>query len=263
MCSSCVKKEYYINHPEALDKMSKDRIGTKMGKDNHNFGKKISPEQIEKFRQKMIGRKLTPEHIKNATEGLQKKYRSGKLTKYYFYKHWVDEYGQEEADKRFDEYKNKQKGRNAGDKNPMFGKPSPQGSGNGWKCWYGEYFCRSLRELMFILKLEEESLTWKTGECQKIQIKYKDYKGQERNYYPDFIVGNIMYEVKPKRLWETPLIKAKSEAAKFYCEDKGMTFKIIDIEIDFDKVNDLYNKGKVKFSQKYEEKFLNFREKLK
>jgi hypothetical protein len=34
----------------------------------------------------------------------------------------------------------------------MYGKPSPQGSGNGWSGWYkGKYF-RSIMELSFIVE---------------------------------------------------------------------------------------------------------------
>lgn len=263
MCASCSRKDFFLKNPEAITKMSQERIGKRTGRDNHNFGKKISEEQKEKFRSKMVGRKLTPEHVKNATDALQAKYKSGELTKKHFYVHWVEKYGEEIATQKYEETKKKNSESSKGAGNPMFGKPSPKGSGNGWKCWYGDYFCRSLRELMFILKLEAEDLKWKTGECQKIQIKYLDYKGQERNYFPDFIVGSIMYEVKPKRLWDTPLIKAKTEAAKKYCAERDMTFEIVDIAIDFKVVNDLYNVGKIKFSEKYEKKFIEFRGNIK
>ena len=62
------------------------------------------------------------------------------------YKIWLEKYGKEEADARWNEFKKKQSVLNSGKNNNMYGKPSPNGSGNGWKGWYKDYFFRSLLE---------------------------------------------------------------------------------------------------------------------
>ncbi len=45
-----------------------------------------------------------------------------------------------------------------GEGNNMYGRPSPQGSGNGWSGWYKERYFRSLRELMFLIYAERFGL---------------------------------------------------------------------------------------------------------
>jgi hypothetical protein len=39
-----------------------------------------------------------------------------------FYEYWIEKFGKEEADKKLKEFKNRNKDRNVGEKNPMFGK---------------------------------------------------------------------------------------------------------------------------------------------
>ena len=48
--------------------------------------------------------------------------------------------------------------------------------------------------------------------------------------------------------------KAKFEAAKAFCEEKGMKFKLIDPKVNLDQIRELYLSGEVKFLPKYEKK---------
>ena len=53
-----------------------------------------------------------------------------------------------------------------------------------------------------------------------------------RRYYPDFYVKyqderEEILEVKPKRKLEQLTVKKKSEAAKSWCLDRGMTYRIL------------------------------------
>ena len=80
----------------------------------------------------------------------------------------------------------------------MYGKPSPQGSGNGWSGWYKGWYFRSLLELSYmILVIERFNISWSNGE--KIKITYKNFSGINRNYFPDFLLNNkYIIEIKPK-----------------------------------------------------------------
>lgn len=39
-----------------------------------------------------------------------------------------------------------------------------------------------------IEEIEEKGLKWENGEKKKFKIKYIDYAGKARNYFPDFVV---------------------------------------------------------------------------
>ena len=107
-------------------------------------------------------------------EFAEKSARHGKDNGMYgrsFYDVWLEKYGKEEADKRMDIYKSKKSKRYSGKGNPMYGKPSPQGSGNGWSGWYKEHFFRSLRELSYMHDLDDKGLKWETGETKKYSIR--------------------------------------------------------------------------------------------
>ena len=88
-------------------------------------------------------------------------------------------YGKEKAE----EIKKKISKRSSGSNNPMFGKPSPQGSGNGWSGWYKGFFFRSLLELSFLVKSNISEIE----NAEYIKIKYIDENGKERNYLPDYL----------------------------------------------------------------------------
>ena len=177
-----------------------------------------------------------------------------------FYEVWVKKYGKEEADKRMIKYKKTKSIQSKGEKNPMYGKPSPVGSGNGWSGWYKGWYFRSLRELSYMINvIERFNIIWESAETKKWSVKYIDWDGVEKNYFPDFILNNkYMIECKPKALWNSENVKLKKEAAIKKCKEIGLIYKIIsprklkDEEIDF-----LYNKGDIKFLERYEEKYKN------
>ena len=141
-----------------------------------------------------------------------------------------------------------------GKNNPMYGKPSPGGSGNGWANWYKGHHFRSLRELQyFITEVEGKGLSCESA--QKYRIPYKSYDGTDRTYQPDFLVGNSLIEVKPKKLWETPLVKLKKEVGEKFCIENGLEYKLIDIEPDSSILRDKYLNGEIRFVEKYKDKF--------
>ncbi len=174
-----------------------------------------------------------------------------------FYSRWLVKYGKEEADRRREKNRSLCSKRCTGSGNPMYGKPTPQGAGNGWKGWYKGTFFRSLRELFFMIEvLEKSGVQWVNGEKREYRMEYVDPQGQVRTYSPDYIVpGVAMYEIKPKRLWASPLVLAKKKAAEERCKETGMEYILVDQPIDGDKLVEIYKQGNIKWLKKSEERF--------
>ena len=141
---------------------------------------------------------------------------------------WVKKYGIEEAEKRKKIRHEKMSKSSSGKNNPMYGKPTPQGSGNGWSGWYKGWYFRSILELSYFIQvIERFNLSWKSADGKKeFQIKY-DYLGKNKTYTPDFLINDkYVIEIKPKKLSKTPYVQAKAQAAKKWCNENGYIYKI-------------------------------------
>jgi hypothetical protein len=86
----------------------------------------------------------------------------------------IEKYGNEEGFKKIKEKKQNMNKRMSGINNPMYGKPSPEGSGNGWSGWYKGFYFRSLMELSFIKLMIDNDIKIKSGEKEIFSIKYYD-----------------------------------------------------------------------------------------
>lgn len=159
--------------------------------------------------------------------------------------------------KASDETKKKISIRTSGKNNPMYGKPSPSGSGNGWANWYKGFHFRSLRELQYyITEVEGHGLSCESAQGKKYRIPYKDYNGVDRTYLPDFLVDNkYLIEIKPKKLWNTVVVKSKKEAAEKFCIENGFEYKLVDIEPKSEILRDKYLNGEIRFVEKYKNRF--------
>lgn len=146
---------------------------------------------------------------------------------------------------------------NKGKNNPMYGKPSPNGSGNGWASWYKGMHFRSLRELQYyITEIEANRISCENGQMKKFRSEYKNYDGTDRTYHPDFFVGGkYLVEIKPKAMWQTPLVLIKKNAAEKLCKKMGWEYKLIDIEPNSAILRCKYLNGEIKFVEKYKERF--------
>jgi hypothetical protein len=173
---------------------------------------------------------------------------------------WIEKFGVESGTTKYEEWINTQKNNSSGENNPMFGKPSPQGSGNGWSGHYipNGWFFRSLFELSYMVNvIVKENLSWENGELKKYKIPYVDYEGIKRNYFPDFVInGNKIIEIKPSTLINSPKVLNKIEGVKKYCKENNYTFEIITPEkLSSEEILSLYNSGDIKFTERYETKF--------
>jgi hypothetical protein len=141
----------------------------------------------------------------------------------------------------------------SGEKNGMYGKPSPMGSGNGWSGWFNKFHFRSLMELSYMIHLTENNISFKTAENKLYEVEYF-FNNSKRTYRADFIVDNKIIEIKPKNLLNTSENKAKFSAAK---EKFGESFVIL-TEYDFPIIKDISElvlTNKIKLTKRYEDKF--------
>lgn len=180
---------------------------------------------------------------------------TGKHKTEYLLELWTDKYGLDEAKERMKNYHEKLSKATKGINNPMFGKPSPIGSGNGWSGWYKNWYFRSIHELSFmILYIERFNFVFNS---ENVKIPYIDYKNTKRNYFPDFILNDkYMIEIKPKKLHSSIDVINKKNAAIIYCKNHNMIYKLISpILLNEDKIINLYLSGDIKFIEKYDAKF--------
>lgn len=194
----------------------------------------------------------------NIPTNSQTKYLTGRK-KLSMYEYWVKRYGKEIADKKMIIYSKKRSEIHSGKNNPMYNKPSPNGSGQGWKGWYKNFYFRSLRELSYVLFLDKNNIKWQSAEKKEFRIPYKDWNGIDRTYAPDFLIQDKkLIEIKPKRLQKTPLVVAKITAAIEFCKNNDLEFEIIDFSINALEIKESLNNGLIKFARDYKERFLEY-----
>lgn len=224
------------------------------GKNNAFYGKHHTQKTKKKLRQSRLGKKMSNEFKKKMST-----VTSGKNNGMYnknVYAIWLNKYGKTIADKKESIRRNKLSKRMSGKKNPMYGKPSPMKSGNGWKGWYKGTFFRSLRELCYMIFLDKNKIHWETAETKKFNIRYK-FNKSDRTYKPDFIINkNTIIEIKPKKLHNTKIVKIKARYAKKFCKINKLKYKIIDVKINADDI--IKNKKYIKWVDKYKQKFQSF-----
>jgi hypothetical protein len=176
------------------------------------------------------------------------------------YSVWIEKHGKEIANEKMIKLKVKQSLNSSGEKNPMYGKPSPVGSGNGWSGWYKGWFFRSLKELSYMINvIERFNLNWESAETKELTIEYFDFRNNQRTYTADFLIeGRYLVEVKPKNLWKSDLVKRKQNSALVFCEKNNLKYKIRDIQnLDTDTIINLYENGVLRFTDRYDKKFKN------
>lgn len=67
-----------------------------------------------------------------------------------------------------------------------------------------------------------------------------------------------MYEIKPKKLWNTKTVQLKKNAAEKKFKEMGLNYILIDPEVLTNAIIfELHSTGKIKFLEKYEKKYLN------
>jgi hypothetical protein len=247
-CPTCGNKIFHINSRERERSEGRKCIKCgaydRNGENNPFFGKQHTDDMKKFYSEIHKGKRYSPD-----TEF--KKGSLGNTTSNY--ENWIKKYGKEIADKKNEEFKSKISRIFSGEGNPMYGKPSPVGSGNGWSGWYKGWYFRSLLELSYmVFVIERFNLKWESGEAKKNSISYI-YEGQKKNYLPDFIINEkYVIECKPKSLQNTKINLEKIKYAKIYCEERGLIMKIRDCrKINKSELIVLYKSGNIEFIEKY------------
>ena len=116
----------------------------------------------------------------------------------------------------------------SGNRNPMYGKPSPKLSGKGVKGYYKGHYFRSILELVCMKYMENEGINLNDVKYEHFVIPYISYDGSERTYRPDFFVPErkLLIEAKPEKLSHTPLNSLKFEAARLFCKERNIEFTV-------------------------------------
>ncbi len=254
-CRSCSSKGKGEKLRENFELWLQDNPDFYKSENNGFYGKTHTEESRQKQSKAKKGKRMSPEtQFKKGDNVGSKNHMHGRSV----YDLWVEKHGKEEADLKKEELRIKQSKKSSGKNNPMYGKPSPKGSGNGWSGWYKGWLFRSLQELSFMVGvIERFGFKWESGESKKWRIEYIDSKGTERNYFPDFILNEkYMVECKPKKLWESADVKIKKGVAKSFCKEKSLIYKLIEpIKISKEEIKKLYQEGEIKWTDRYQKKY--------
>ena len=257
-CRSCSKKG---SKNPMYGKMTGDKnpMYGKIGSENPFYGKKHSKETIEKLRKSATERSknLSKEHLRKITKILRENANT-----LHPYKIWLKKYGKEEADKRESLRCKRLSKAMSGKGNPMYGKPAPLKSGNGWGGWYNDWYFRSLLELSYMVNyIEKNNLKWESAEKKKFKIPYIDFKGSDRNYFPDFFVEDkFLIECKPKSLFLSKINESKKIAAEQFCRDNGFVYQMIEPKkLDFHTINTMVENGQIIFNKNTVIKFRQYK----
>lgn len=173
------------------------------------------------------------------------------------YSIWLERYGKDIADTKLSDFKSKISTANSGENNPMYGKPSPNGVGYGWQGWYKGWRFRSLLELSFMINvIERFKFNWESAEFNSnIKIYYTGINGNKRTYMPDFLLNNkYLIEVKPLWLQKSRDTLLKADAARLFCLNNNLRYKILDPgKLNDNQLTELYNNNLIKFDVRYEQ----------
>lgn len=139
---------------------------------------------------------------------------------------WEESYGIEKSQRIKEKRKNNSNiGMHLKDETPRLT------SGNGYSGHYKGHSFRSFLELSFMVNfLEKNNLPIISAEY--IKIPFVDPNNRSTSYRPDFIVDNIIYELKPKYFVNDPLNICKANAAQKWAAENHFVYKII-TEKDF------------------------------
>lgn len=97
-----------------------------------------------------------------------------------------------------------------------------------------EVYLRSSYEVKFAQMLDESDdvVCW---EHEPFRIPYL-FKGSTHNYVPDFLINRTnnereLVEVKPAVLCDSAVVQAKESAARAWCDQSGVSFRIVSEEV--------------------------------
>jgi hypothetical protein len=98
-----------------------------------------------------------------------------------------------------------------------------------------------------------------TKEAKKKMSENTDKSFMQTDAYKEKVskqTNQIIVEIKPMRLWNSPIVKLKTLAAISYCQTHDLIYKLVDQKpIDNDCIKKLRNTCEIKFIDRYEKLF--------
>lgn len=232
-CLKCSRKESNKKLPQNQKGYSNPKY---IGENNHMFGKSIFDIWGSKYDEQTVNILKLAHAEKSKLFGAD----NGMYGKCVF-DIWVLKYGIDEALILHKQWKSKLG--LIGDKNPAYGKPASKNSGRGIKGWICGMFFRSLLEMQFIYYCFVNNISIRSAETNEFSINYID-NGISRTYRPDFVLNDVIVEIKPSTL--IPYHQKKIDAGYHKYKDKYKVYTEKCFEILIDKtVLDLLIQSKI------------------
>lgn len=179
-----------------------------------------------------------------------------------FFDIWLIKYGEQIANEKQKELNQKRSENVKGEKNPMFGKPSPKGSGSGWQGWYKEIYFRSLLELSFLVNyVEKLNLKMINAECKQYGISYIGYNNEVKTYFADYLIDDkFLIEIKPLSLHNALQIQLKAKAGENFCKENNLTYVLMEPEkLNLIEIENLLIDGNLIFSDTTNKKYIKYK----
>lgn len=270
VCVSCRSYKRILSD-KARENISKGRIGVRVSLEAR---KKMSERRLGKPRPRSVIDKMMATREATGYKDKLSKRMMGENNPFYGKKH-TEETKRKLSAANSNQFFSQETRRkisiaHLGKKNPMYGKCAPLEAGcTGIGGWFKGVYFRSSCELRFLL--ENQDAEWKSAESEAFRIGYVNDLGCRRNYFPDFVSGKELVEVKPigwqgsriankgKNVSRVDNIKRKCAAAKRFCRKNGFIFRFVEIKgISRKKVFEMRKNGYVKLNRKWEDKYLEY-----
>ena len=85
---------------------------------------------------------------------------------------------------------------------------------------------RSLMEYSFYKHIEKTGVKLEDIGYESLRIPYTLGK-KSRTYIPDFVVGDLVVEVKPEARQKGKVFEAKVKAARKFCSENGLRYAVV------------------------------------
>ena len=152
-----------------------------------------------------------------------------------------------------------------GERNPMFGKSAPKGSGNGISGFYQDYYFRSLLEYYYIKGLESQGIRFICNDVtrkknpDKIVIRLPSGK----NYIPDFVLpeSNSVVEIKNSYNLSKKDTQEKIRSLGEFCRLNGMVCQVLtekEITQDINILREDFRKGLLVIDEGKLDRFMKY-----
>ena len=250
ICLKCSRQQTNKNLPQNTKGYYNEKY---IGKNNHMYGKNIIDIWRIKYDEETFIELCKSHAEKSKHIGIDNGMYNKRVIDI-----WTEKYGIDIANQKYTDWKSKLG--LSGELNPAYGKPAHAKSGRGIKGWYNELFFRSLLEMQFIHYCCINQIKIKSAESNEHLIEYKDVNNNSRTYHPDFILDDVIVEIKPNNLIPYHLLKINAGYKSYGDQYKVYTEYDFPLMVNKEKLVTLVSLGTLKFvPNDYERALKNIR----